>query len=102
MTMAREEEKQEKARELAIKYCKDIDNHGKEVYSIGCVIACCEMADWADQHPKEGLWDSEKVIMWLKNNASKYMMEGINYPHYAYNGLVDDLCKAMEDKNDCN
>jgi hypothetical protein len=46
--MTREKEKQGKARELAIKYCKDIDSYGKEVYDIGCAFACCEMADWAD------------------------------------------------------
>lgn len=44
-----DKEIKEKARELAIKYCKDIDPHGKEVYNIGCEIACCEMAYWKEQ-----------------------------------------------------
>ena len=55
-----------------------------------------EIAEHFYNLPKKGLWNSEKVIEWLRNNSSKYMTEGINYPHYAYNSLVDDLTKAME------
>lgn len=89
--MTREEEKQEKARELAIKYCKDVDPHGKEVYNIGCAIACCEMADWADQHPKKGLVDIEKVIEYMKKNSRfKYLLE-TDWE------VLEDLRKAMEE-----
>jgi hypothetical protein len=72
--MTREEEKQEKARELAIKYCKDIDYHGKEVYNIGCAIACCEMADWADQHPRKGLVDIERVCEVIRTDAKYFVI----------------------------
>ena len=90
--MSREEEKQEKARELAIKYCKDIDPHGKEVYNIGCAIACCEMADWADQNPRKGLWDSKKVIAWLMENMNNYLVKGRDIDF-----IYEDLRKAMEE-----
>lgn len=42
-------EEEEKARELAIKYCKEINSNGKECYNIGCEIACNEMSDWKDE-----------------------------------------------------
>lgn len=47
--------------------------------------------EWADEHPKEGLWDKEKVTQWLKEN----------FEHYAYNYGIDEviagLTKAMEE-----
>ena len=47
--------------------------------------------EWADEHPKEGLWDAEKVTNWLREN----------FEHYAYNYGVDEvivgLAKAMEE-----
>lgn len=47
-------------------------------------------AKWADEHPKEGLWDKEKVTQWLKEN----------FEHYAYNYGIDEviagITKAME------
>lgn len=98
-----QEEKQEKARELAIKYCKDIDPHGKEVYNIGCAIACCEMADWADQHPREGLWDAKKVIKYINDVLPNYVELNcvfdeiqVNYNKFK-NNFIHDLKKAMED-----
>lgn len=57
-------------------------------------------AEWADQHPRKGLWDSEKVIEWLKNNASQYMEDNHKYGEgceYDTAELVKDLAKAMEE-----
>lgn len=51
---------EEKAKELAIKYCKEIDPYGKEVYNIGCEIACCEMAEWKEQQM------IDKACEWLE------------------------------------
>ena len=96
--MTREDEKQEKARELAIKYCKEVDPHGKEVYNIGCAIACCEMADWTDQHPRKGLWDAEKVIKWLRTNIDNYANYNVKTNKCFVNDFEEDLTKAMEDK----
>lgn len=56
----------EKAQELAIKYCKEIDSHGKEVYNIGCEIACNEIAKWKEQQM------IEKACEWLENNMHDY------------------------------
>ena len=48
-------------------------------------------AIWADEHPKEGLWDAEKVTEWLREN----------FEHYAYNYGIDEviagIAKAMEE-----
>ena len=45
-------------------------------------------AIYADQHPREGLWDAEKVIEWLRNNQHGFVLTDID---------IEDLCKAMED-----
>lgn len=95
--MKREEEKQEKARELAIKYCKDIDPHGKEVYDIGCAIACCEMADWTDQHPRKGLWESDKVIDYIYHHAHVRTFGDIVMDDMSVTEFIDKMKKAMED-----
>lgn len=57
-------------------------------------------AQWADQHPKEGLWDSKKVIEWIKNNAGSYLEDNHKFgegSEYCTTELLDDLRKAMED-----
>lgn len=97
--MTREEEKQEKARELAIKYCKDIDPHGKEVYNIGCAIACCEMADWADQHPRKGLVDIDKIASFIKYHAQEFVYISTHSGEAKINEfkLVEAMYKAMEE-----
>lgn len=43
--------------------------------------------DWADKHPKEGLWDKEKVIEWLNENLVFDDSEQI----------IEDLIDAMEE-----
>lgn len=95
--MTREEEIKRKAH-LRMKDFSFLNEfHSNKQIQIFAYNRFLEGANWADQHPRKGLWDAEKVIEWLRNNSSKYMTEGINYPHYAYNALVDDLTKAMED-----
>ena len=55
-------------------------------------------AEYADQHPRKELWDAEKVIEWLKNNSHKYVVcDESDFSHYAYNSLIENLHKAMED-----
>ena len=49
-------------------------------------------SEWADQHPKKGLWDTEKVIGWLMNNIHNYLVNGRDIDL-----IYEDLCKAMED-----
>lgn len=45
-------------------------------------------AEWADDYPRKGLWDAEKVIEWLRNNQHGFILTDID---------IEDLRKAMED-----
>lgn len=48
-------------------------------------------AKWADQHPRKGLVDIEKVIQYMiKNSRFKYLLE-TDWE------VLDDLRKAMEE-----
>ena len=56
-------------------------------------------AEWADRHPKEGLWDADKIIEWLQNNAGAYLEDNRKYGEgceYDTSELIKDLRKAME------
>ena len=89
--MTREEEIKQAAKNRADQYEHPVDWNN-------CYHHYIQGAKWADQHPREGLWDAEKVIEWLKDNSKKYVVcyeDG--YSHYAHNSLVEDLRKAMED-----
>ena len=44
---------------------------------------------WADEHPKEGLWDKEKVCEWLKSECFGWIFT---------ESELDALCKAMENE----
>ena len=54
-------------------------------------------ADWADQHPRKGLWDSEKVIKWLRANIDNYANYNVKTDECFVNDFEEDLCKAMEE-----
>lgn len=43
---------------------------------------------WADEHPKEGLWNKEKVIEWIKENLWEFIY---------LDTLIKYLTKAMEE-----
>mgnify|MGYP003302812853 CR=1 FL=1 len=53
--------------------------------------AFIEGVQWADNHPRKGLVDIEKVCDWLRNN----------FEHYAYNygigEVIVGLTEAMEE-----
>lgn len=55
-------------------------------------------AQYAYSNPRKGLWDAEKVIEWLQENADSYTwydeMEGESG---MINEFIEDLRKAMED-----
>lgn len=74
-----------KANELAAKN-KDL----KDLEFIKCYRTAIEMAKWADEHPKKGLWDGEKVIEWLKENFERYVY------NYGIDEVIVGLTKAME------
>ena len=54
-------------------------------------------AEWADEHPKEGLWDAEKVIKWLRANIDNNADYNIKTDECFVNDFEEDLRKAMED-----
>lgn len=51
---------------------------------------------WADQHPREGLWDAEKVEKVLGNLLFN-KEEKIYRAYLDYDAFFEDLRKAMED-----
>jgi hypothetical protein len=54
--------------------------------------------EWADQHPRDGLWDSEKVIEWLDHYADSYTYFSPDKQETGFIGqMFDDLRKAMEE-----
>lgn len=53
--------------------------------------------EWADQHPREGLWDKEKVIKWLRANVDNYANYNVKTDECFVNDFEEDLIKAMED-----
>jgi len=62
-----------------------------------------EGAKWADQHPKEGLWVSEKIINFLKERTTLENSSNINVymngaTYHSVNDFIDDLTKAMEEQ----
>ncbi len=55
-------------------------------------------AIYADQHPRKGLWDSEKVIKWLQDNADSYTWyDEFEGESGMTDDFIDDLRKAMEE-----
>ena len=48
--------------------------------------------EWADQHPRKGLWDANKILAWISQNIESYCkLDAKNF-----NNLLFDLRKAME------
>ncbi len=48
---------------------------------------------WSDEHPREGLWDANKVLAWISQNIESYCkLDAKNF-----NNLLFDLGKAMEE-----
>ena len=87
--MTREEEKYKAATESWGK--QGFKNQEQKIpYKLGFL----EGFDYANQHPREGLWDAEKVIEWLNVvDFSKYVK---NLSVVYVGRLKDDLIKAME------
>lgn len=54
-------------------------------------------AEWADQHPRKGLWDTEKVCEWLKENAWLYDIVQVHCVQTNIDDIIHDLRKAMEE-----
>lgn len=60
-----------------------------------------EGAEWADEYPKEGMVDLEKVCRWIDNvDISKYLsclFSGTVNISFLSNDFIRDLKKAMEE-----
>lgn len=54
-------------------------------------------AIYADQHPRKGLWDAEKVIKWLRANIDNYANYNVKTDECFVNDFEEDLLKAMEE-----
>lgn len=50
-------------------------------------------AEWADQHPKKGLWDNNEVIKFIKENVREYHKSGV----FHLDDFINDLRKTMEE-----
>lgn len=86
--MTREEEKYQAAENAW--NLKGIKNKEQKIpYKLGFL----EGFDYVDQHPIEGLWNSKKVIEFIKNNVREYLKSGV----FHVDDFINDLRKAMED-----
>lgn len=76
-------------KEETLGYC------GENNYKPFSVEACTAIKaiEWADQHPRKGLWDSEKVTSFIKENVREYHKSGV----FHVDDFIRDLRKAMED-----
>ena len=57
-----------------------------------------EAINWADQHPRKGLWDAEKICSFIEENIDNYLYinRDWNAPQIKSN-FIEDLKKAMEE-----
>ena len=99
--MTREEEIKQAAKNRADQYEHPVDWNN-------CYHHYIQGAEWADQHPRKGLWDAEKVCKWLNDKIAQVELssdlENLDI-YYSYcmvrkdtaNAIIRDLRKAMED-----
>ena len=87
--MNREEEIKQAAKNRADQYEHPVDWNN-------CYHHYIQGAEWADQHPREGLWDAEKLCNILRNKMnSNWFYEKMERADY--DSIIEDLHKAMED-----
>ena len=48
-------------------------------------------AMWSDENPREGLWNKDKVLEWIKKHYTEYAHNQLGLEY-----IINDLCKAME------
>lgn len=86
--MTREEEIQEVIKDIH----KSIDCNGLACWQ--CIeLSIGKGISWADQHPREGLWDTKKVCKFIKESVREYHKSGV----FHVDDFINDLRKAMED-----
>lgn len=105
--MTREEIEKDRQYQLtgaAIDYCrKELPHYDGE--ALGEIVDAFEAgAEWADEHPKEGLVNLDKVCEWLENkceNKREYISGLFGGPcsiNIMFENISKDLRKAMEEK----
>ena len=88
---------EEKARKLAIEYCKDIDDEGRESYNIFCEEACLEMAKWKDEVYNGSLkWIADKAMKLGRSQMKRQILDIIFLKKYLLEYEVDDTKDLME------
>ena len=87
--MNREEEMEEFAKGYASLY---VDNN---YYAIKAGV------EWADEHPRKGLVDIEKVCNFLNNiDIKKYissLTDGVGFVNIHIGDIIEDMKKALEE-----
>lgn len=63
------------------------------------VPACIEAAQWADQNPRQGLVDIDKIASFIKYHAQEFVYISTHSGEAKINEfkLVEAMYKAMED-----
>jgi hypothetical protein len=94
--MTREEEIEKEAEKYAYKGVDDEFKPMVKGIAIYLIDAFKTGAEFADQHQKEGLWDSQKVCNILRNKMdSNWFYEKMERADY--DSIIEDLRKAMEE-----
>ena len=74
-----------------------INRNTAEIISAIVQRSVIQGAEWADQHPRKGLVDIEKIVEWIENNVEKYLYfhKEFNKPAINEFQLTEDLKKAV-------
>lgn len=94
--MTREEDLKEEGRIAVGKYAREL---GDYTFGEGSMVEMFVLgANYADQHPRKGLWDGKKVVDWLNSWFTDNICQcRLPITKDARNTLFNDLRKAMED-----
>lgn len=97
--MNRKEQRKEIAHKIAWENSKHYDpTLSKESW---CEMAAMDAIDWADENPREGLWDKDKVCRWIREhltfNDDKWYTDN-DYVKGIMDEVIEDLTKAMEEE----
>ena len=90
--MSREEEIKQAAKNRADQYEHPVDWNN-------CYHHYIQGAEWADQHPREGLVDIDKIASFIKYHAQEFVYISTHSGEAKINEfkLVEAMYKAMED-----
>lgn len=95
--MTRKEQIKEKAHELGQVYFPDECNiWARQNYEAQNVeSACMKMAEWIDEHPKEGMVSLDKVCEWLDNNFMNLIWGATRSVYSGNFATVDEMIESF-------